>query len=126
VSATTGSLKVRRSGNALSVRATGSVAAALSAGLAGMLQMHASGKRAQTLTTVRFRDGGQDFLEWDIDTKGKVVACRPGQAEFWCGSQVTSQPQVGEKLQFYSRLSGKVVSLVHPVESITATLVERA
>ncbi|MEW6648184.1 MAG: hypothetical protein AB1450_13375 [Pseudomonadota bacterium] len=40
------------------------------------------------IKTIEFEDGGQDFLEWDIDETGKVVACRPFQGFVWVGALV--------------------------------------
>ncbi|MCY1408136.1 hypothetical protein D3C76_654870 [compost metagenome] len=42
------------------------------------------------MQTIYFEDLGQDFLEWDIDRNGVVVASRPFQAEVWCGTVVLS------------------------------------
>jgi hypothetical protein len=41
------------------------------------------------MTTVRFEDWGQDFLEWDIKD-GEVVGCRPFQEWLWKGTKVHS------------------------------------
>lgn len=35
-----------------------------------------------------FEDDGQDFLEWDINEEGEVVACRPFQGWVWIGVKV--------------------------------------
>jgi hypothetical protein len=40
------------------------------------------------MTTIKFEDHGQDFLEWDIDDKGIVVDSRPCQAWLWNGTKV--------------------------------------
>ena len=42
------------------------------------------------MKTIRFRDDGQDFLEWDIDSTGKILACRPFQGFVWCGARVVN------------------------------------
>lgn len=47
-------------------------------------------KAGAPVKTIRFQDHGQDFLEWDLDAKGKVVACRPFQAWLWCKARVTN------------------------------------
>lgn len=36
------------------------------------------------MKTIHFEDHGQDFLEWDIDADGNVLACRPFQGSLWC------------------------------------------
>jgi len=41
------------------------------------------------MRTLVFEDNGQDFLEWDIDDKGVVVASRPFQNSVWKGTIVT-------------------------------------
>lgn len=38
--------------------------------------------------TIHFADHGQDFLEWDLDANGIVVACRPFQEQAWKGYKV--------------------------------------
>lgn len=42
------------------------------------------------MKTLMFEDDGQDFMEWDIDGTGFVVACRPFQSFVWCGMRVVS------------------------------------
>lgn len=43
-------------------------------------------------TTLHFEDRGQDFLEWDVDDQGVVVACRPFQEWVWNGSLMLDHP----------------------------------
>lgn len=43
------------------------------------------------MKTIILEDHGQDFLEWDIDAKGFVVACRPFQGSVWTGVQVLNK-----------------------------------
>lgn len=38
-----------------------------------------------------FEDDGQDFLEWDINEEGEVVACRPFQGWVWIGTKVNNE-----------------------------------
>lgn len=45
---------------------------------------------ASVMVTITFEDHGQDFLEWDLDTAGKVIECRPFQAGIWCGRHVVN------------------------------------
>lgn len=45
---------------------------------------------SKVVTTIRFEDHGQDFLEWDLDANGKVIECRPGQAGIWCSRHVVN------------------------------------
>ena len=35
------------------------------------------------VTTIIFEDDGQDFLEWDIGSEGKIIDSRPFQAGIW-------------------------------------------
>ena len=42
------------------------------------------------MITVYLEDGGQDFLEWDIED-GVVVDCRPFQAWLWIGTRVYNE-----------------------------------
>ena len=39
------------------------------------------------MITVYLVDGGQDFLEWDIED-GEVTGCRPFQGWLWIGTKV--------------------------------------
>lgn len=39
--------------------------------------------------TLHFEDHGQDFLEWDLNAAGEVIACRPFQGFVWVGATVT-------------------------------------
>lgn len=52
----------------------------------------------QLFMTITFDDQGQDFLEWDLDRKGHVIACRPSQAWLWVGTRVTTQPELGKRV----------------------------
>jgi len=45
---------------------------------------------AAAVKTIIFEDHQQDFLEWDIDAGGMVVACRPFQGAVWCGRRVVN------------------------------------
>jgi len=48
---------------------------------------------------VYFEDHGQDFLEWDLDENGVVIACRPFQEGIWKGTKVlNSEIRPGEYL----------------------------
>lgn len=46
--------------------------------------------KAKAVKTIHFTDHGQDFLEWDIDAKGKVIASRPFQEWVWAGCVITN------------------------------------
>ena len=75
------------------------------------------------MKTIRFKDEGQDFLEWDVDGSGKVVACRPSQGWLWVGTlvvNVDSLTQGGTCLIRNAHTHGPV-ELVHPIAAITHT-----
>ena len=38
--------------------------------------------------TIIFEDDGQDFLEWDVDSNGEVIECRPFQEDVWFGTYI--------------------------------------
>ena len=46
------------------------------------------------MKTITFEDHGQDFLEWDLDDAGVVVACRPFQSTFWVGKVVNNHADI--------------------------------
>ncbi len=69
------------------------------------------------MQTVYFVDGGQDFLEWDIED-GKVVACRPFQEWLWKGTQVhNADIQPGDILEITTP-RGDRTTLNYPVERV--------
>lgn len=46
------------------------------------------------MKTLKIEDHGQDFLEWDIDDNGVVIACRPFQGFVWCGMIVLNHATI--------------------------------
>lgn len=52
---------------------------------------------AKVAITITFEDHGQDFLEWDLDTNGKVIECRPFQASLWCGRLVVNNAELRKR-----------------------------
>jgi len=70
------------------------------------------------MITVFFEDDGQDFLEWDLDDKGKVVACRPFQGWVWIGTQVHNKDiKPGDHLDI-TTTHGIRTRLIHAVEKV--------
>jgi hypothetical protein len=71
------------------------------------------------MITIVFVDEGQDFLEWDIDEKGVVVACRPFQDWVWVGTKVLNKDiKPGDRLDIISKTDGSQHQLAHPVEKV--------
>lgn len=71
--------------------------------------------------TIVFEDHGQDFLEWDIDSRGEVIACRPFQSGIWVGVIVTNPDvEVGERVRYRHQLvtNDERMSVRYPVEDI--------
>ena len=69
------------------------------------------------MVTIHFVDEGQDFLEWDIDEKGVVTACRPFQGWVWVGTKVHNKDiKPGDKLDIEGH--GLCTTLIHPVEKV--------
>ncbi len=71
------------------------------------------------ITTIEFEDKGQDFLEWDIDENGKVIACRPFQEWVWVGVTLLNDPVIGEKLHFISNTNPQPLQTRYRVKHIT-------
>ena len=71
------------------------------------------------MKTIRFKDEGQDFLEWDMDDTGTVVACRPFQADVWVGVHVLSRPVPKRTILISGPYTHGICELAHPVESVT-------
>jgi hypothetical protein len=70
------------------------------------------------MITVFFVDDGQDFLEWDIDDKGVVVACRPFQGWVWIGTKVHNKGiKRGDHLDITTP-TGTRTKLIHAVEKV--------
>lgn len=69
------------------------------------------------MRTIHFEDQGQDFLEWDIDSAGVVVGCRPFQASVWEGS-VVRELEVGKQLTVFIPHVGETRQLRYLVERI--------
>lgn len=83
--------------------------------MASQLSPARATNRAPAFTVV-FQDHGQDFLEWDLDVRGRVVASRPYQGDIWNGSRVLNQPEVGKLLSIKTRSVGQM-ALRYPVKS---------
>jgi hypothetical protein len=77
-----------------------------------------SGARGLTAhRTIVFVDEHQDFLEWDVNKEGVVIACRPFQSWVWTGTKVLNENiKPGDKLQVERR--GHQFTLVHPVREV--------
>jgi hypothetical protein len=45
--------------------------------------------------TIHFEDWGQDFLEWDLNSEGVVIAVRPAQEWAWKGAKVFEPENLG-------------------------------
>ncbi|MBX3660708.1 MAG: hypothetical protein KF740_19915 [Ramlibacter sp.] len=60
---------------------------------------------SEAAQTIKFTDHFQDFLEWDLDAKGKVIECRPFQSQVWLGIHVVNHATLrkGSIVQFVRR-----------------------
>lgn len=73
------------------------------------------------ITTIKFEDHGQDFLEWDIDPDGNIIDCRPFQGSVWCKCRVQNDPEeieVGDAIDIHSPFSGDL-TMNYPVVKVT-------
>lgn len=73
---------------------------------------------------LEFEDHGQDFLRWDLDSKGKVIGCAPFQAFVWVGLVVLQFKKLkAGDVVFYERRGqdGCVTgsNIRYPLESVT-------
>jgi len=67
--------------------------------------------------TIKFKDHGQDFLEWDVKD-GVVVACRPFQAWAWKRTKVDmTKAKEGQLLPIITT-SGEAMTIKHPIAEI--------
>lgn len=74
------------------------------------------------MITIEFEDGGQDFLQWDIDEKtGKILDCRPFQASIWMRNKVVNyqnlQPGMNIVITSPYTESGEMV-IKYPISNI--------
>lgn len=91
-----GSLKLRSTAGGITIRATGAAAAML----AGAVRRNLEDAPGQPFTTVKFKDEGQDVLEWELDADQVVTDSRPFQAYAWKGARVVGPVAVGVPLVF--------------------------
>jgi hypothetical protein len=77
-------------------------------------------ERRSEMRTITFEDQGQDFLEWDINDKGKVVDCRPFQNSVWNGTQVLFHKviKVGDRLYVNPPYGRPTAMMKYPVIAI--------
>jgi hypothetical protein len=72
---------------------------------------------------LHFQDDGQDFLWWNVNSKGVVTSCEPFQSSIWNGKVVQNLEElVKDKCGVVTILNGKepmsIIHLVEKVESI--------
>lgn len=108
---------VSRSKRGTTVKATGKAAQALFDAMVAGQEASAAVPRLGP-HTVHFEDHFQDFLEWDIDANGVVVASRPFQASQWCGARLVSNPEPGKTLRYVSPHDGKEYGIRYPVAKV--------
>lgn len=70
--------------------------------------------------TIHFADHGQDFLEWDLNAEGLVVACRPFQEWAWKGYKVYEPEKLQPGHPVRCKPAGREGSSVirYPVEKV--------
>ena len=76
------------------------------------------------ITTITFQDQGQDFLEWDLSAKGKVVECRPFQGFHWNGRKVHNHKELqvgGFVIVSTSATSNGRMQIKYPIVDIERT-----
>lgn len=78
-------------------------------------------------TKITFEDHGQDFLEWMIDDKGKVVDCQPFQASIWtkCYVMNTHKLRVGGPVVIFA-ITGDLLTMNYPVEKLETLTTDQA
>lgn len=69
---------------------------------------------------IEFKDYGQDFLYWTIDTeKEEVVDCQPFQASIWVGHKTKQKAfEVGGEVTFLDKDTGETLAINYPIEAI--------
>lgn len=71
------------------------------------------------MKTLVFEDHGQDFLEWDIDEKNIVIACRPFQEWLWKGYRVLNETiKPGSLLSIVSPQKKDVRTINYRIEKV--------
>jgi hypothetical protein len=77
--------------------------------------------KQNTAITIRFKDGGQDFSEWDINSEGCVIDSRPCQAFAWCGVFVMNYDKlkVGGTVKIFRHDVGMVLMMNYRIAILT-------
>lgn len=76
------------------------------------------------MITVFFVDDGQDFLEWDLNGEGEVVACRPFQSDIWVGTKVHNKDIKPGDYPDITTSDGIRRTLIHAVEKVQQLVVD--
>lgn len=74
-----------------------------------------SATQTVAIKTITFSDHGQDFLEWDLDATGRVVACRPFQGSTWCKATVTNHAYLRRGSVVVIRINGRDTYVRYPL-----------
>lgn len=109
-----GSIKMRRSRGGVNIRVTGQLAHKLATDLAAKTWKLMISRQVR----VRFRDDGQDVLEWDIATDGTVTACRPYHADLYVGARVQRVPVPGDLIAFNLPGDEELRTLRWPIDAV--------
>lgn len=115
------SITVSRSKRGTTIKASGKAAQALFDAMAERLDAEIDPRRPAP-HTIHFEDHGQDFLEWDVDQHGVVIACRPYQEFVWKGSVLINNAEPGGIVAYLSPADGARHTIRYPVAKVVTKL----
>lgn len=73
---------------------------------------------AIAVKTIVFTDHFQDFLEWDLNAAGNVVACRPFQGSIWCDARVTNHASLRKGSIVEILIHGRHTNIRYPLLAV--------
>ncbi|MFT4191665.1 MAG: hypothetical protein QM617_09115 [Comamonas sp.] len=104
------SIVTRQSKRGVTIKATGKDALAM---------LQALAPRGKAVKTIHFQDHGQDFLEWDLDSVGHVVGCRPFQADVWMRHTVFNFADLAPGSYAEITVDGKQTPIKYPIVKVS-------
>lgn len=69
------------------------------------------------ITRITFKDEGQDFLTWDINSDGQIIACKPFQFSIWKQWNVMNKRFTVGRL-IHLRKADATMTVKYPIEKV--------
>lgn len=75
-------------------------------------------KPSHSHTKITFQDQGQDFLEWTIDLKGKIIKCTPFQFGIWRKFKVMNETFEVNGFVTVKASYNETITIKYPIEKV--------